>query len=198
MVNITSELLQDVIRKIRIQRGLHAVFEQRTKSLSVFLKVINISLSSLVATLAFSDTQILRILLPFIDSSLVLLYIGGIGFLLFIGNILIEVFSIHQHHQEHRMAIELFTSLLREIKEKLQDSDVNQSSLAEIYNQRYLQVVTNTRKFTNRQYSKSHPKYVRSNCRRLVLKKNPFIRPWKIREAAIANVDAWHEKESQI
>jgi hypothetical protein len=87
-----SSLKSDLVRKIRLQIGVHSFYESRTRKVATIHKTINIILSTMISLLAFSDVSLMSTYIDFLDPDLTRFTIGVFAFLLFLENVLVEVF----------------------------------------------------------------------------------------------------------
>lgn len=177
-----QELEDDLIRKIKLQRGVHSYFEQRSKMQSIFIKSILIVLPAMLTFIAFSDFDFLKIYLPTITENSIRLIIGSLSFILFITGILSEVFNISVVYERHREAIEQYSELLRNMKE--QKSNLTEEQITN-FNQRYFSISTNSIHISSKKFIRGEKFHLKNQVLRAVMKKNPFKCKWQIRKQAL-------------
>jgi hypothetical protein len=171
-----SCLYEGLLRKIRLQRGLHRYYELRTRRTANLVKSLNIILPAHIVFLVFSDVAALSSHLHWLTPQLIGGLIGATGFILFVTSVLTEVFKGDQRHLDHRQAIENLAELLQEIE----ISDVRDKSpemrrdLFENFNKRYRQITITSPKFTDKQFDRAVAYLLRSKARKLARKENPF------------------------
>jgi len=186
-----ENIYQDIVRKIRLQRGIHRYFELRTRFTATLVKVINIVLPAHIVFLVFSDLTSLTGYVAWLTPMRVELLIGGAGFILFVTSVLTEVFKGDQRHTEHRRAIERYTELLQEVE--LMDfrgksAKMRGESFQNLH-KRYLQTTVTSPTFTDKQFDRAMGYLLRSKAIKMARKEQPFASPWKIRRLAKRKVN---------
>ncbi len=191
-VHVRSEesIYVDLVKKIRLQRGLHRYYELRTRYVATTIRIINIVLPAHIVFLVFSDLTSLTHLVRWLTPAVVEITIGGAGFVLFITSLVTEVFKGDKRHLDHRRAIERYNELLQEIE--LSDfsgrSAKMRSELFESYHKRYLQITVTSPTFTDKQFETAMTYLIRSKALKLARKENPFASPWHARKIARTKV----------
>ncbi|WP_455381459.1 hypothetical protein [Salinispira pacifica] len=176
----------DLVKKIRLQRGLHRYYELRTRYVATVIRVINIVLPAHIVFLVFSDITSLSSVIRWLTPAVIKFTIGGAGFVLFITSLVTEVFKGDRRHLDHRRAIERYSELLQEIE--LSDfggrSAKMRGELFESYHKRYLQITVTSPTFTDKQFEVAMTYLIRSKALKLARKENPFASPWQARRIA--------------
>jgi len=186
MQSSMKEIQKDLTKKIILQRGVHGYYERRTQINANFFKTANIILPALIALLALLDFAFISEYISWLTDELAIVFIGILGFVLFILGILFEVFDIGSKPVEHRKAIEQYSILLRTIRNIDLESmtpELQQMTL-DGFNQSYLNIASTTIRFTDRQFSIGETNFIRHQAIRRARKENPFAWPWQIRALA--------------
>tara|TARA_R110001583_G_scaffold38292_4_gene123751 strand:- start:5117 stop:5686 length:570 start_codon:yes stop_codon:yes gene_type:complete len=173
-----------LVKDIKLQKGVHDIFEDSYRRLIVFQKSLNTIFSAFITLIVFADFG----LIEWIDSSWsgipVMLTVGIISFVLFVMNALYEVFQVSNSFNEHARAIQLYSDLLLDLELAKQKTD----SL-ENYRKRYMDVARLSVKVGRRRFEKARQLYIRNRMIREQLKKNPFIRKNKIIKNLLEGLD---------
>lgn len=194
-------IYRGLVRKIRVQRGLHRYYELRTRFSATLIRVINIVLPAHIVFLVFSDLTTLKQYIRWLTPIVVELLIGGAGFVLFVTSILTEVFKGSQRHLDHRRAIERCTELLQEIELcDLQSMSAKMRGEAfENFHKRYLQITVTSPTFTDKQFERATSYLLRSKALKLARRENPFAHCWQIRRIARSKVkDILEDEEFEL
>jgi hypothetical protein len=160
--------------------------EHRTRIGSTIFKTLNIVLPAVIALLAFSDINYVSTYLPWLTEGLVRLTIGIFGFLLFLVDVLAEVFDVSEKHAKHREAINLYSDLLRDLRTVKLDNESPEmrDKILQVFNQRYLQTTITTVNLTHKEFTKAEAHYLRYRAERHARRDDPFAWPWKVRKVA--------------
>ena len=191
---MNDEMWNELIKKIRLQRGLHRCYELQTRYVSTVIRIVNIVLPAHIIFLAFSDIASLSKYISWLTPMNVELTIGVSGFALFVVNILTEVYKGDLKHVEHRKAIERYSELLQEIN--ISDSPQGhvgksarmRSETFENFNKRYLQITVTSPTFTDKQFERGMVYLLKSKAIKSARKEQPFARFWQVRKIAKGKV----------
>ena len=199
---MNDEMWNELIKKIRLQRGLHRCYELQTRYISTVIRIVNIALPAHIIFLAFSDLASLNRYISWLTPVNVELTIGVSGFALFVVNVLTEVYKGDLKHVEHRKAIERYTELLQEItisgapQGGSGKSAKMRSETFENFNKRYLQITVTSPTFTDKQFEKGMVYLLKSKATKSARKENPFAPFWQIRKIAKDKVSDILDDES--
>ena len=178
------DVKQDLIRKINIQRSAHSYFEHRRKLISILFKAINIVIPAFITFVAFSDLTFLNKFVSKLTKDHITLIIGLGAFAMFLCSVFDEIFDISTKYKEHRNAIEQYSQLLRDMKIVSINEKDSTNTRIELFNQRYIQISSNTIAFTAKEFSKAEKNIYRNHAIRQAIKKEPFLRFWEIKSKA--------------
>ncbi len=183
-------LYQDLVKKVRLQRGLHRYYELRTRFTATFVKIIDIVLPAHIVFLVFSDLTSLSSYLKWLTPVTIELLIGASGFILFVTSVLTEVFKGDSRHLDHRKAIERYTELLQEIQltEAKAKAGRTRAEMFESFNKRYLQITVTSPTFTDKQFERAMVYLLRSKAVKSARKENPFAPFWQVPRIARSKV----------
>ena len=190
-------IYRDLVRRIRVQRGLHRYYELRTRFSATLIRVINIVLPAHIVFFVFSDITTFSRYVPWLTPFVVEIFIGVAGFILFITSILTEVFKGDRRHLDHRRAIERCAELLQEIKlcDLQAMSGKMRGEAFENFHKRYLQITVTSPTFTDKQFERASAYLLRQKALKLARRENPFAHPWRIRKIALSKVKEVLEDE---
>lgn len=199
-MNAIEKLQSDLVRKIRLQRGVHDVFEGRARALLTIQKTINVVITAFITLIVFADFGLIGKVIPQYSGQPASITVGVIAFILFVMNALADVFGLSNRHTDHLRAIQLYSDLLRDIKQlkaSNHDSDTEREVLLQL-NDRYMQITFSTLNVGGRRFVRGEKIYLRRRALRLAKKEAPFAYWWTIRKRAEELVSACSEKEGQI
>jgi hypothetical protein len=168
----------DLINKIRLQKGLHSYYEMKKKPLAISVKVVLIVIPALTAFLSIADIDILKIFFPSINEKHVLVSISLVSLFLFIISVLTDIFGIDEKYKEHRIAINQLIKLRKSYQNEIEDRPDNSNEITRKYNDIYSEIVNTFPEFTDRQYKKGKEYYIK----RLEEKKDLENRLKKVRD----------------
>jgi hypothetical protein len=196
----SKRLLEDLIRKIRLHRGVHDVHLDKNRALLNFLKVFNIVSSSIITLVIFADFGLIKVIFPNLNNFWVMLVVGFISFFLFLLNSIINSFNIDHCEFEHGRAIELLSDLLRDIRKIDFESieDKSKELLINQFNDRYMQITFSTINIGGRKFEKANAIYLKRQARKLAIKENPFQNSIQIRQLAIQKVKEYQKIEKEF
>lgn len=200
IVTASDKLLSDIVRKIRLQRGVHDVFEDNARRLLTVQKVINVVATAFITLIVFADFGLINKILPEYSGDPAIITVGVMSFILFVMNALADVFGLSSRHTEHLRAIQLYSDLLRDIKQS-QTADYDASTGREIllqFDNRYMQLTLSSLNLGGRKFERGETIYLRRCARRLAKKESPFASCWTIKKRANELVADCLEKEGQI
>ncbi len=172
------EIIDDLIKKVKIQRDLHSYFEQKRKALSILIKVINILIPGLLTLIAFADFDYISILIKIENTRYIIIFLGILSFCLFVISIFDEIFNLTTNFRSHRLSIEQYSLLIRDIKifkkkiDKFQDNEIIRK--IEAYNERYMQISSSSLTFTDKEYLKASKASKIKKRIKLEISRNPF------------------------
>lgn len=170
-----EELLKSVVRKIRLQRGVHDFSESRLSRYLTSLKVINVLFSSFITLIVFADFGLIEKLLPSISGLPVQLTIGVLSFFLFVINVLADVFHLEDKKVSHLNAIQQYTTLLNEIKNEYAKTAGNiEATRVTKFNEQYLEIAKSVIKIEGRKFTIAYNEYLKKRCYKLALERQPF------------------------
>ena len=172
-----DEIIDDLERKIKVQRDNHSFFEQKRKNISIWIKCINIIIPGIITFIAFSDFDFLTKHFN-INNFKSIIIIGLLSFILFLISIFDEIFKLTSNYQSHRLAIEQYSLLLRDIK--IFKKEIDQCDHEDIvnavenYNQRYLQISSSSITFTDKEFLQALKASQIKEIIKVEIVKNPF------------------------
>ena len=195
-----DKLRSDIVRKIRLQRGVHDVFEDKTRTILVAQKLINVVMTAFITLIVFADFGLIGILLPQYSGQPVMIIVGVVSFVLFVMNAIADVFGISDQHTGHLRAIQLYADLLRDIKQSYYDSDdmAISTDMLQQFNDRYMQITFSSLNVGGRRFERGLAIYLRRRAIRLAIKENPFENWWERRKRAGKLVPVCLDREGQI
>lgn len=200
-VDIANDKLRsEIVRKIRLQRGVHDVFEDNARRLLTVQKVINVIMTAFITLIVFADFGLIGKILPQYSGDPAIITVGVMSFVLFVMNALADVFSLSSRYTDHLRAIQLYSDLLRDIKQS-QTASYDESTEREIllqFDNRYMQITLSSLNLGGRKFEHGETIYLRRCARRLAKKEAPFASCWAIKKRATELVADCLEKEGQI
>ena len=168
-VEFLKQDVADMIWKARLRRGVHAYHERYTQRISRLVKTLNIVLSAFLLFLVFSDLTPLSTSIPwFADLTFSKLLIGIFSLVLFIANVLMEVFAVNSRWLEHRLAITNYSDLLAQFAKAYsvdQSAQVPRKTL-DLLKQLYTQLTMSDPALTDQQFQAgeiSYRRFLRDN-----------------------------------
>ena len=184
-------------RKSILQRSIHSYFEHRSRIISVIVTSVGIILPAMLTFIVFSDISFLKQYIPSINPNNLKLVIGLSSFLLFLLAVFDQIFQITTRHNEHRRAIELYTQLLRDmtIAELGNVSGDESNFKLELFNQRYLQVSSNTIHFTEDKFARAEKAHLKYRAIRKARKELVFAWPWQVNKRAKVIAETLYNEE---
>ena len=195
-VEFLKQDVADMIWKARLRRGVHAYHERYTQRISRLVKTLNIVLSAFLLFLVFSDLTPLSTSIPwFADLTFSKLLIGIFSLVLFIANVLMEVFAVNSRWLEHRLAITNYSDLLAQFAKAYsvdQSAQVPRKTL-DLLKQLYTQLTMSDSALTDQQFQAGEISYRRFLARQLAQEENPLGWFWQIRKATKEKVKDWEE-----
>lgn len=195
-----NDLQHDLVRRIRLQRGVHDILEDKTKRMLSFQKVINVFTSAFITLVVFADFGLLTKLAPSVSGFPVMLGVATAAFLIFILNTLYDVFSIAEKNATHLRAIQQYTDLLSELKKSKYSSDTNQieeNTLLQFHS-RYLQISASSNNAGGHKFDTAQQRYLVKRALRKAREDNPFATTKEIKSRAKALIEACKEEEGEI
>jgi hypothetical protein len=189
----------DLERKAVMRRSAHSYYEHRSHIVSVVVTAFSIILPAIIAFIAFTDISFVKAYLPWIDINDLRMAMGFGSLALFLLAVFDQIFQITTRHNEHRRAIELYSQLLMDIRSaNIGSVSAKESNIRmEQFNQRYLQIASNTLSFTEGRFARAEKAYLKKRALRQARKELVFAWPWKIRRRAKAIAQNLYEKEEQ-
>jgi len=154
---------------------VHDHIEDKISQFIKIQKIINVLFSSFITLVVFADFGLIEKLAPDFSGLPTQITIGILSFILFIVNVLSDVFQIPDKKLSHLKAIQQYTELLSEIKNE--NASTNGTIVATKvveFNEKYLQITRNAIQIGGRIFTKSHIKYIQKKCIALAAQKHPF------------------------
>lgn len=176
-----STIIDDLKRKIDLQRGVHSFYEIRARRLAILTKVILIIFPALLTLAAFSDFNFLHKFVPNLTEEGIRLSIGIVSFILFVVGVLSEIFGVTIKHEKHREAIEQYSELRREFREAQQPIS---DEVAKVFNQRYIAISSTAIPLNSAKFGKAEKYHLKHQAFRKAVKENPFGFFFTIRKRA--------------
>jgi hypothetical protein len=204
IINISEitidKLRTDLVRKIRLQRGVHDVFEGKARALLTAQKTINVVFTAFITLIVFADFGLIGKILPHFSGQPASITVGVISFIIFVMNALADVFGLSSRYTDHLRAIQLYSDLLRDIKQSkvnTYDSVTEREVLMQL-NDRYMQITFSSLNVGGRRFVHGETIYLRRRALRLAKKEAPFAYWWTIRKRAQELVSECLDKEGNI
>lgn len=170
-----KDLLSSVVKKIRLQRGMHDYVESNLSQYITVLKITNVLFSSFITLIVFADFGLIEKLYPSISGLPVQIAIGVVSFFLFVLNVLADVFQLEDKKLSHLNAIQQYTALLNEIKNEYARTSGNIEAARVIkFNEQYLEITKNIIQIGGRRFTKAHSEYLKKRCYKLAIERQPF------------------------
>jgi hypothetical protein len=192
------EAMENLARKIRLQRGVHDIFQDRLEKISKAQKVINVIFSSFVTLIVFADFGLFAKILPEFSGTPVMLTVGLLSFALFVINSLSDVFQITSRQLSHQKAIENYTVLLSDLKVTSQAEIPLAQEMLEQLVERYLRISSDAINFGGNEFDKAQKKYLKKRAAIYCIRKNPYIKWYKLRSEAEQTYKQALENEGRI
>lgn len=184
--NLIMEFRKDLIRKIKLQRGVHDVFEDKTRRLLTFQKLINVVFTAFITLIVFADFGLIEKLSPKYSGQPAMLTVGVISFIIFTINSIADVLHLSNRNADHLRAIQQYTDLLRSIKKSHfsgHDTATEREILIQL-NDRYMQLSSSVFNVGGKNFAKGQAIYLRRRAKRLTRKMYPFACWWTINKKA--------------
>ena len=197
---MAHSLLEDLVRKTKQKRGTHGYLEELYGKRNKAVVILNVFGSSIISLLAFSDIDILSKILMINSFDILKIILGLIGFVMFIVNVLSQIFNLTEMRMLHRKAVELYSDLLRDIRQAHAHSENNQISqeLLEAFNNRYLQTTIAAVPVTISKFEKAEAGDLRHEANRRALRINPFAKYWQLRKLAKEQVEEVKKRQCTL
>lgn len=177
------QLREDLLRKAKLQRGVHSYFEEQTQAFAIAWRIGALVVPAIMAFVAIADSTILAMVGIEMDAERARAILGVLGVIWFVVSVLADTFGIQERHREHRRAVERYTELLRDLK-KAPISDEEDASLLAQYEKRYLEIAESSRKVMDSCFDKGEAGYRRRQARRAARREHPFAMPWTLEKLA--------------
>ena len=191
---------EDLVRKIRLQRGVHDVLEDSTSLLLKWQKIVNVVITSFITLIVFADFGLINDIAPAYSGKPASITVGLIAFSLFVINSLADVFQLSSRNSEHQQSIQFYTDLLADLK-KNQAAEHEMNTKREILQQQhehYLQITNFSKKIGGNKFERAQSKYLKRKAIRLAKKKEPFLGYFKSRKEAKLLADNVFKSEGKI
>ncbi len=171
-------LREELTRKIKLQRGIHDYYEDITRLWLTIQKTINVVVTAFITLIIFADFGLIEKLFPSYSGTKAMLTVGSISFLLFVINALADVFRLSTKHIEHLHAIQLYTSLLQDIRKAKSSGhpDKTELELLHQFNDRYMQISVSVLNVGGRKFERAQRVYLRRRARRKAIQDKPFAK----------------------
>ncbi len=199
-VKASAKLSRELVRKVRLQRGIQSYWGGRAALLAAFVKSMNVVLSVFIAVLAFSDLGFLRGICPWLSQENEILLMGGAGLAIFLANALFNVFGLWDRPGMHTKAVELYSELLQDMRKARLESKGGDAVTAYLdqFNDRCMEIQTATVNVRGRAFNRAEAAYIRRELLRMARREIPFAFPWTVRRRATKLVDKWREAQSEL
>jgi len=193
MVHMKADLERNTV----LQSSAHSYYEHRSRIVSIVVTAVSIILPAIIAFIAFTDISFVKTYLPWVELTDLRMTMGFGSLVLFLLAVFDQIFQITTRHNEHRRAIELYSQLLMDIRIANMDGVPQKESniRVEQFNQRYLQIASNTLSFTEGQFARAEKAFLRKRALHQARKELVFASPWKIRSKAKEIAKLLYEKE---
>lgn len=195
-----NNLQNDLVRRIRLQRGVHDILEDKTKRLLSLQKVINVFASSFITLVVFADFGLMAKIAPSVSGFPVMLSVAVTAFIIFVLNALYDVFSIADKNSTHLRAIQQYTDLLSDMKKAKYSSiaeEIAEETLLQLHS-RYLQISASSTNAGGNMFDKAQEKYLQRRAIRKAREENPFASTREIKQRAQALTEICKEEEGKI
>lgn len=191
---------KDLVRKIRIQRGVHDFLEDKTKFLLNTQKLINVTLSALITLVIFSDFGLLTEIFPSFSGKPAMLLTGCMSLIIFIVNLTADVFSLSENNAKHLQTIQQLTDLLSDIKKSKysnEDQSIKNDRLQEFY-ERYLQISNSAINPGGKAFDRAQARYLQRRAIKIAIQQNPFSKRKDLLANATSLASQCSESEGEI
>jgi hypothetical protein len=190
---------EDLVRKIRLQRGVHDILEERSGLLLNAQRSVNLIGSAFITLIVFADFGLINTLAPTFSGSPTLLAVGSLSFFIFIMNTIADLFSLSATNNSHLQAIQQYTYLLSDIKKNKHGSPTRSIDTRDInqFYDRYLQISNNTNNASGKKFDKAQQKYLKRRAIRIATKKIPFAKNEDILNLAKQQINKSSELEGE-
>jgi len=195
-----QRLMKDLVRKSRLQRGVHSYYHKKTRRLSLVARGSTIVASAVMATLAVVDPEVLTAVGLSMQNPTRNAILGIIGFLLFLVNLLIEVFDVNGRYLRHGDSIEQYSKLLRDMRAAHLESEPvdTRAKLLAQYSDRYMLIAGASISMSDTQFEKGRIVYTKRCLLMLARKDLPFGLPWKVRKLAGSKHLEWNTTQEEL
>lgn len=185
-IGMKRDIYMELTKKIRLQRRLHRCYELRTRYSATLIRVVNIVLPAEVIFLVLSKLTSLSRFVTWLTPLAMQIAIGAAASVLFIANLLTEVFESDRRPLLHRAAIDRLTELLDEITAHDWQSKSKRAreESYDHFNKRFLQIATSSPTFTDRQFHRAVVYSLRTKATNMARKEAPFAPFWTVRRIA--------------
>lgn len=195
-----TDLQQDLVRKIRLQRGVHDILEDQTQTLLSLQKTVNVCTSAFITLVVFADFGLVVKLAPPLSGLPVMLSVAVMAFLVFLMNALFDVFSIAEKNATHLQAIQQYTDLLSDLKKakySSQTGGIDEKTLMQCLS-RYLQISASATNAGGNKFDKAQEKYLKRRALRKAREGNPFASSKEIKKTAAQLTEECKKEEGEI
>ena len=195
-----QNLQSDLVRRIRLQRGVHDILEDRTQSLLSFQKVVNVGTSAFITLVVFADFGLVEKLAPSISGLPAMLAVAVIALLVFIMNALYDVYSVAEKNATHLQAIQQYTDLLSDLKKAKYSNSSEQIDDATLMQclSRYLQISASATNAGGNKFDKAQEKYLKRRALRRAREEIPFGSKAEIVKRAKSLTEQCKKAEGEI
>jgi hypothetical protein len=188
-----KRILDDLVFKARLQRDVHAYWEERCKAAASRYKVAILLLSGLLTFLSFTKLDIITMFLPLLTPTVISVSLALLSLAIFVLTVCIDMFSLTTKHVEHRSAMNRYTALLRDIylaDIKTVDSPEAKKLVAEL-EKRYRDLSTSVIPLTRSEFDRGEHEYYKREALRRHSRSYPFA--WHI----FRRLAVWLKKDTE-
>jgi len=195
-----NDVLSELVAKIRLHRGVQEFCAEKASTRTRGLQVLNVTGSSLITLVAFSDFGVLKRLFPLLTDFYVMLGVGTMGFILFLANALSHVFSLVEKEAKHRRTVEMYSEILRDLRKSLAEelSEETRSEVLQQFQDRFMDLQFSAISVVGIDFDRAQANYTRRSLVRMARRDHPFAAPWTIRKHAKAAAAKWQEEQSRL
>ncbi|QFS88099.1 MULTISPECIES: hypothetical protein [unclassified Marinobacter] len=193
-------LESDLIRRIRLQRGVHDILEDKTQNWLSFQKIVNVCSGAFITLVVFADFGLISKLAPSASGLPVMLSVAVTALLVFIMNALYDVYSVSEKNATHLQAIQQYTDLLSDLKKAKYSNPQKRIDEATLMHclSRYLQISASATNAGGNSFDKAQEKYLKRRALRKAREEIPFGSKKEVEQRAKSLTGQCKESEGEI
>jgi hypothetical protein len=154
---------EELLNKIRLQKGIHSYFEMRTKIFAKMLKIVLILFPAVITFLAIANESMIKFIFGQVDKDFVLIAITLISFILFILAVFAEVFGIDVKYKLHRNIINQLIKLRDELNHRIEQNPDQAIEITRELRNIYLEIIQSGIQLSDNEFFRAK-KYYYKRC----------------------------------